>query len=301
MKIYVAIISICTVCNILFACNNSSKKDAKIEVIKEISPNRGKHTLFDELLLSSDFPFPNDINKDDIYASFDNETNNIYTYRVYIETEGTGTIGWVKYDLNCNVLYDISGDIGVLSRILSFNQDKSTLYKISLKKEDIVCAEEKKTLLPFDFLQWLDWQTMKDMSMQVSDENRYYYYPINNNFRLNYYYSSADEYQAYNYFRLDCGETYDCYLVEIGYKGISTQYKLITLTNKKIVSELLIGYIQEEKRLVFNIDQNLNINLIEEKIEYSLEKGQNIVLSNKHISSYKIQADGQIISIDSKI
>ena len=211
--------------SVFLSCNNPSKTNSETNIEKEENINQRNLSLFDELLLSSDFPFPDDISKNDIYTSFDNEENNVYTYRIYFEADGTGTIGWVKYDINCNVLYDISGDIGILPRILTLNDNKGKLFRNSLNLENQNCPEEKITSLPFNYISWVDWQTDKDMSMPIEDENRYFYYPIENNFRLNYYYNFQNDnagISAYKYFYLETNKDFNCYIVEFGYYGIAT-------------------------------------------------------------------------------
>lgn len=299
MKGKLLLILIYFVCIISSSCNIASEKKSGNTIKEESDGKYLSHSLFDKLLFSSDFPFPDDIDKKDIHTLFDNKEGSIYTYKVYFETEGTGTIGWVKYDVNCNILYDVTGDAVILPRILTFDEIQCELFLNSLDHENTICPTENKTLLPFEFLEWLDWQEMIDMTMYVDNKDRYFYYPISNNYRLNYYYNfvSGNE-EAYKYFNLDCGKNYDCYLIEIGYKGISTQYKLLTITKKNIISEILVGDIREKSRLIFIIDDELKVKLFEEDVEYNPNEDKNIIISSKLKYSYQIQDDGKIVKID---
>lgn len=63
-----------------------------------------------ELVRSSNFPFKY-VNKERTNLLIDNDTGDSIMAQLFFDTDGTGTIGWVQYDVTQRQLFNISGDV----------------------------------------------------------------------------------------------------------------------------------------------------------------------------------------------
>lgn len=63
-----------------------------------------------ELVRSSNFPFKY-VSKEKTDLLIDNDTGNSVMAKLFFDTNGTGTIGWVQYDVAQRQLFNISGDL----------------------------------------------------------------------------------------------------------------------------------------------------------------------------------------------
>lgn len=63
-----------------------------------------------ELVRSSNFPFKY-VNKEKTNLLIDNDTGDSVTAKLFFDTNGTGTIGWVQYAVTQRQLFNISGDM----------------------------------------------------------------------------------------------------------------------------------------------------------------------------------------------
>jgi hypothetical protein len=63
-----------------------------------------------ELVRSSNFPFRY-VSKEKANLLIDNDTGDSVMAQLYFDTDGTGTIGWVQYDVSQRQLFNISADV----------------------------------------------------------------------------------------------------------------------------------------------------------------------------------------------
>lgn len=63
-----------------------------------------------ELVRSSNFPFKY-VSKEKANLLSDNDTGDSVMAKLFLDTNGTGTIGWVQYDVTQRQLFNISGDV----------------------------------------------------------------------------------------------------------------------------------------------------------------------------------------------
>jgi len=63
-----------------------------------------------ELVRSSNFPFKY-APKERTNLLIDNDTGDSVTAQLFFDTDGTGTIGWVQYNVPQRQLFNISGDV----------------------------------------------------------------------------------------------------------------------------------------------------------------------------------------------
>jgi hypothetical protein len=63
-----------------------------------------------ELVRSSNFPFKY-VSKEKTNLLIDNDTGDSVMAQLFFDTNGTGTIGWVQYDVTQRQLFNISGEV----------------------------------------------------------------------------------------------------------------------------------------------------------------------------------------------
>ncbi len=63
-----------------------------------------------ELVRSSNFPFKY-VSKEKTNLLIDNDTGDSVMAQLFFDTDGTGTIGWVQYDVSQRQLFNISADV----------------------------------------------------------------------------------------------------------------------------------------------------------------------------------------------
>lgn len=63
-----------------------------------------------ELVRSSNFPFKY-VSKEKANLLIDNDTGDSVMAKLFLDTNGTGTIGWVQYDVARRQLFNISGEV----------------------------------------------------------------------------------------------------------------------------------------------------------------------------------------------
>jgi len=81
-----------------------------------------------ELVRSSNFPFKY-VTKEKTNLLIDNDTGDSVTAQLFFDTDGTGTIGWVQYNVTQRQLFNISGDVEDPEE-LTFDISFATKYEI---------------------------------------------------------------------------------------------------------------------------------------------------------------------------
>lgn len=111
-----------TICTfVLLSCkndsNNQSIKETEItsvDTIKDeiVIPNNDEdcYNYLTELIRSSDFPFGK-IKKEKVNTIIDEDNGEIIRAKLFFDTDGTGTIGWVEYHLKERKLFNSSANL----------------------------------------------------------------------------------------------------------------------------------------------------------------------------------------------
>ena len=149
---------------------------------------------FREILLNSNFPFPTDIPKDKIQIEIDSQKNGTYLCRVYFETNGTGTLGWIKYDSVNKKLYNVTNEDPVE---LDFEKDAS---------------DERSSILPFSFDKYFEEYLSKgEEEISEEDKMKYHEYNFDENNELQQVFSSKWKYTPSTYMILDKKDNFTFY------------------------------------------------------------------------------------------
>lgn len=85
-----------------------------------------------ELVRSSNFPFKY-IPKEKTNLLIDNDTGDSVTAQLFFDTDGTGTIGWVQYNVTQRQLLNISGDVEEPEE-LTFDTSFATEYETCINR-----------------------------------------------------------------------------------------------------------------------------------------------------------------------
>ncbi|MDR2238598.1 MAG: hypothetical protein LBE92_20910 [Chryseobacterium sp.] len=92
-----------------------NKINERVNIERNNIPNPISESCYDyltELVRSSDFPFSEwKINKDKVNLLIDENSGNTISCKLFFETEGTGTIGWVEYNKNDGKLFNTSANL----------------------------------------------------------------------------------------------------------------------------------------------------------------------------------------------
>lgn len=114
---------------ILFSCilfiggckaQNIKKVQAELSVVSTTSVDHNKNTslpykvncydYLTDIIRSSNFPFGN-IEKSKVNILIDDDNGKIIRSKLFFETDGTGTIGWIEYDIKQKKLFNTSANL----------------------------------------------------------------------------------------------------------------------------------------------------------------------------------------------
>ncbi|WP_167144060.1 hypothetical protein [Pseudomonas sp. OTU750018] len=85
-----------------------------------------------ELVRSSNFPFKY-VTKEKTDLLIDNDTGDSVMAQLFFDTDGTGTIGWVQYNVTQRQLLNISGDVEEPEE-LTFDTSFATEYETCINR-----------------------------------------------------------------------------------------------------------------------------------------------------------------------
>lgn len=85
-----------------------------------------------ELIRSSNFPFKY-VTKEKTNLLIDNDTGDSVMAQLFFDTDGTGTIGWVQYNVSQRQLFNISGDVEEPEE-LTFDTSFATEYETCINR-----------------------------------------------------------------------------------------------------------------------------------------------------------------------
>ncbi len=147
---------------ILFSCKGEPLKE-NIAVKKELSSNKSEnhfkhdeitdncYDYLTELVRSSNFPFSEwKIDKNKINLLIDEDSDDIISCKLFFDTEGTGTIGWIQYHKNNGKLFNTSAN---LENPVELN------YDLNWKKLFDSCSSSQKN---------------KEISLKINPIEKYY-------------------------------------------------------------------------------------------------------------------------------
>ena len=80
-----------------------------------------------ELVRSSDFPF-GQVGNRNVNLIIDNDTGNSVLAKLFFDTHGTGTIGWIEYHVDERKLFNVSAYLDGLAR-LNFSEAHAVEYE----------------------------------------------------------------------------------------------------------------------------------------------------------------------------
>ena len=162
---------------------------------------------------------------------------------------------------------------------------------------DIVNSSEILTALPFDLEEWAEWKTAIDMTETV-DDGRYKSILLSENENLKQLVDAIyPQYFNTHYFILKSDKT-DCvmYIIVSTQRGeVGLYFCLINIQDNKKIDSLPLGALLDGERKNFNISENLEITLFDEKIVYSEEEDRTVVVKKEKTGRYQIQRDGKIV------
>ncbi|VXB38015.1 conserved exported hypothetical protein [Pseudomonas sp. 8BK] len=127
-----------TLCSILFllaffgnsACANQPAEES---FTAESNLEEGScYGYLTELVRSSNFPFKY-VTKEKTNLLIDNDTGDSVMAKLLFDTNGTGTIGWVQYNVTQRQLLNISGDVEEPEE-LTFDTSFATEYETCINR-----------------------------------------------------------------------------------------------------------------------------------------------------------------------
>lgn len=132
--------------------SNPTNKVKTNEVTNQlVSYQKTTTSILDSLVRSSDYYFPT--NKNTIKTRIDNIEDNIALVKLYLESNETSALGWVKINFNTNSIFNVTNDLNN-PITLNYNKDIYQRYKYLLVKKGLITQtkEVKKTLIKSDNL-----------------------------------------------------------------------------------------------------------------------------------------------------
>lgn len=225
--------------------------------IEESQSNCYNHLT--ELVRSSSFPFKS-IDKSDINLLIDTDEDGVIFAKVFFETEGTGTLGWVNYHVKTRKLENASADLEVPQK-LTFNEEYATSFEkclgiryISPPQDSTECFVSISDFeLPFDTEALRQTNTKThELACQIQELEKFRC----GNEAISYYVLSVRESYKYVIFPEQCGD--------------SEFQTLAILKDNRVVDQLLISQVAEAEingkmglnYIEFTIDKNYVIHLV---------------------------------------
>lgn len=154
--------------------------------------------------------------------------------------------------------------------------------------------EHKKIIIPFDYSEYFNCCLGRRLP---SCENVYTNYAFDNNQAFDSLYSKKYKDRPTYYFVLSNNGEFDCLLFEIRSDTEPLKYRVVTMKNNKIISDLFINV--RNKSFIIS-DDSIYINEIvtlSEAEEYNYDTFAQIANGNL-IKKYQIKDDGMIVEIE---
>lgn len=155
-----------------FSCKQTKEKKINHPIVKTEDVSSSKILTANNLLefvLSTSFDFT-PYNKKQIRTLLDHVENDEALVKVYIESDGTGTLGWIKIDFKNQKVYDVTID-PENPKLLSFDSEKLiTLRKELISGNYISKDETQKNKSNENLL--IKWDPSNSLLLEKLDENK---------------------------------------------------------------------------------------------------------------------------------
>lgn len=310
MKKIIHLALLLTISFIQYACIGNANTKTSTGIATETNAYT-INDCFKEMLLSSNFPLSNDIPKDKIQVDIDSQENNVYLCRVYFETEGTGTLGWIKYDSVHKKLYNVTYEDPVelcfemnwankLNRILNDTSGNEVEQQDIISQTENI-SDEKCSVLPFDFEKYFEEYLSKEYD-EVSEEvqMRYCEYNFEENKELRRLFSSKWEYHPSAYMILDKNENFILYLFRASNQEDEDTVLvsiLATVKGGNLISSLNLNTVNAGSTFVISKDLVISIYKTSTKEMREADENGSEYISKKDslIAEYVIDLNGKIL------
>jgi hypothetical protein len=291
----------------LLSCKNNPKNEV-LKQSKEILPsvldtiksdetstihkNEDCYNYLTELVRSSDFPFEN-IKKEKVNLLIDEDNGELIRAKIFFNTDGTGTIGWIEYHLKERKLYNSSANLeepeeikydinwakkfekckGINANIISQNSNTNSLENIY--------SQAKLVNLPNQYNYEF-----------ISDEKDFIQVP-----KELYYIFEFEHYSNFKIAKLPSLNSIKPLLIIIYDESGQSEMFIVTVNNKYEIIDKLKLYDSEDIEAesistTYKINNEYKIQVKEAKLVGS---GSKVIEKNVKIKNYKINVDGRIV------
>lgn len=120
MNILKIILILCVACSEAAYANSKSSEN-------QTAANASCYGHLTELVRSSDFPF-GQVGNRKVNLIIDNDTGNSVLAKLFFDTHGTGTIGWIEYHVDERKLFNVSAYLDEPER-LNFSEAHAVKYE----------------------------------------------------------------------------------------------------------------------------------------------------------------------------
>lgn len=288
---------------IFISCKKHSEEESrKINTFKAtenkgeiISPKDDCYDYLTELVRSSNFPFKDwNITPNKVNLIIDRDNGNIINAKLFFETDGSGTIGWIEYNIKDRILLNTSANLEKPEK-LTFKSD----WALSLEKcLGIIHFEKDQKKLNDVTL-----ENIYNDATEIKLPIQYSYDFINEvkNFVLLppqlYSVFKLEGVQNYQMAKLPKYNAFNPILLEVNQPSGQSQLYLVTLDNyfKMIDKKLIYSNIEVDQgslSTIYEISSEYKIKTTEVLITNETSK---IKETNKKTENYTIDSQGFII------
>ncbi|WP_449387336.1 hypothetical protein [Chryseobacterium lineare] len=264
---------------LLFSCNGKPlKKDTKgrtINYSSKVSDNC--YDYLTELVRSSNFPFSEwKMEKNKVNLLIDNDNNRIISCKVFVDTEGTGTIGWIEFHKNDGKLFNTSANLDRPVE-LKYNKKWKELFDSCSSKVIVENTLEKvygicnELSLPVKY----DFDAINEEKGFIDIGKEYYkLFPFEH----------QDNYKMAKLSTIN-NDIKPVILITHDLNGQSTWYLLVLNSQYKVISNIIL-YTNEEidnggsKYITYNISKDYKISINQFYNEKLINKADYIITKN---------------------
>lgn len=293
----------------LISCKNDSnvkiQKESKVTCTvnldtfrkqeKKISDNDQNCTDYlTELIRSSNFPFEN-IKKEKVNTIIDEDNGEIVRVKLFFDTDGTGTIGWVEYHIKERKLFNSSANLED-PELLKFNIDYAKKFERCKGISVIQTSENSnsnsiKNL--YNLTKLINLPNNYNYEFIVEEEN---FIKVPNEL---YKFFDFDNFFNFKIAKLPTlGNIKPIFFIIYDESGQSKLYLITLDLNYKIIDKLKL-YDSEELdsgnlSTTYEITKDYKVKIKEAKFT---DSGSKVVGKNIKLKNYKVETSGKIQSL----
>ena len=273
---------------------STTNLDTLIKVEKKIPDNdENCYDYLTELIRSSNFPFE-DIKKEKVNTIIDEDNGEIIRAKLFFDTDGTGTIGWVEYHIKNRKLFNSSANLEE-PELLKFNIDYAKKFE-SCKGISVIQTSENSNSKSIE--------SLYNLAKSISLPNNYNYDFIVEEKDFikvpNELYKTFD-FDNYSNFKIAklpiLGNIKPIFFIIYDESGQSKLYLITLDLNYKIIDKLKLYHSEEvdggSLSTTYEINKDYKIKIKEAKL---IDSGSKVVEKNIQIKNYKIESSGEIQS-----